>query len=58
VAVVFDMLPQTAKPITKSGRKIASDLLLRWHYSQMKIFASLMDFSHSALFVYLFPNSQ
>jgi len=51
MAVVFDMLPHTAKPITKSGRKIASDLLLRWHYSPTQTFASLMDFSHSAVFL-------
>jgi hypothetical protein len=51
MAVVFDMLPHTAKPNTKSGRKIASDLLLRWHYSPTQTFASLMDFSHSAVFL-------
>jgi hypothetical protein len=51
VAVVFGMLPHTAKPITKSGRKLASDLLLRWHYSQMQTFASLMNFSNSAVFL-------
>jgi hypothetical protein len=30
-------------------------LLPRWHYSPMRTFASLMDFSQSALFFELFP---